>query len=113
VKYRKQDQNGDYVFGGGSVMLQNSPDTVAQAVLTRLKLYTKEWFLDTREGLDLGRILGSHTQGTRDSEVQQRILGTPGVTELLAYSSSMTGRKFSVATQVQTVYGIANITGTL
>ena len=100
---------GDYRFGQGSQFLANSPETVAQAVRTRLKLYAQEWFLDRREGLDLDAILGYATQGTRDHEIQQRILGTPGVLRLTAYGSQVVGRGFRVAAIVETLYGDTTI----
>lgn len=100
---------GDYVFGPGSRFLANSPETVAQAIRTRMRLFTNEWFLDKREGLEKENILGYGTQSTRDREVQQRILGTPGVRGFLSYSSSMSGRDFRVTATVDTVYGAVNI----
>jgi hypothetical protein len=52
MRYRKLDANGDYTFGGGSNdFLVNTPETVAQAVMTRLNLLQGEWFLDTTAGM--------------------------------------------------------------
>lgn len=109
MRYRMLTPTGDYQFGAGSYFMVNTPQCVAQAIRTRLALFTKEWFLDQREGLNLDNILGYGTQSTRDHEVQQRILGTPGVLRLTSYSSSMTGRAFAVAATVDTVYGPATL----
>lgn len=110
MRYRKMDANDDYVFGQSSFFLVDTPEAVAQAIRTRLRLFTNEWFLDKREGVDLDNILGYGTHDTRDYEVQQRILGTQGVLSITAYSSSMDGRDFSVAATVDTIYGSINIT---
>lgn len=113
MRYREMDANGDYQFMGFTPFLVDSPEAVAQAVLTRLQLYTKEWFLDSREGLDKDAILGYGTQGTRDQAIQQRVLGTPGVVRIVSYSSSVDEtRLFNVDMVLDTIYGQVTITRT-
>lgn len=113
MRYRQLSPTGDYIFGNGSNFLADSPQTVAQAVLTRLRLMVREWFLDLSEGLDLDQILGYGTQTTRDRQVQQRILGTPGVTQILSYSSKVSRRDFTVSATIDTLYGQINISEAL
>lgn len=112
MKYRALDAAGDYTISPKVQFLVNSPAAVAQAVDTRIRLTKGEWFLDNREGLDLGKILGVNTQSTRDFEIQQRILGTPGVTSISDYWSSSDGRALTVRVTIQTQYGATNFTGT-
>lgn len=105
---------GDYLFSGNSPFLVDSPEAVAQAVKTRLRLFSGEWFLDDRVGLDLNKILGNNTQSSRDYEVKRRILGTRGVRSIVSYSSQVTPqRRFVVEATVDTDYGYVNITETL
>ena len=61
--YRQLDDNGDYTFGSGLAnYYHNTPDGVAQAVQTRLKLWSGEWFLDITDGVPfMGGILGKYT----------------------------------------------------
>lgn len=117
MRYRKQDANGDYVFGGSANdFLVNSPDAVAQAVLTRLRLLQGEWFLDTTVGVPWSaQVLGKNTQGTADASIRSCILGTTGVTEITAYSSSLDSstRKLSVTVTIDTLYGATTIQTTL
>lgn len=107
MKYRQLDVNRDYQLG--FPFMVNTPDCVAQAVLTRLLLWRGEWFLDTREGTPyMQDILGHNTN--YDFEIQARILGTPGVTELINYSSNIDStRNLTVNAQIQTVYGQVTI----
>lgn len=107
MKYRQLDDNNDYQLG--FPFLVNSPDCVAQAIQTRLMLWRGEWWLDTREGTPyLQDILGHNTN--YDFEIQSRILGTPGVTELLNYSSNIDSyRNLTVNATVNTIYGQINI----
>lgn len=110
IRYRQLDSNGDYVFGQQAVFLHDSSAAVAQAILTRLLLWSGEWFLDLAEGTPYDTlILGYGTQGTRDAAVRERILSTPGVVGITKYDSSVVSRRMSVACDVQTQYGPASI----
>lgn len=112
MRVRALTSTGDYQVGTKAVFLVNTPQAVAQAIDTRLRLNKGDWFLDTTEGLDLSKILGVRTQSTRDLEVQSRILGTQGVTAITDYQSSVDGRAFTVVATVQTLYGATQFTGT-
>lgn len=111
MRYRKLSDTGDYVFGQGQANFYiDTPAAVAQAAKTRLLLLTQEWFLNVLDGTNYAqKILGVRTQGTRDQEVKQRILGTPGVQRLISYSSQVIDRRFSVQAKIQTVYGAATV----
>ncbi len=108
------DANGDYTFGRGvSEFLVNTPEAVAQAVGTRLKLITGEWFLDTAEGTPyLTNILGTGTGSIYDQTIKARILGTQGVISIDSYSSTLdtNTRALTVNASISTIYGIASIT---
>jgi hypothetical protein len=110
MKYRQLSKDKDYLFGQPAKFLQDTPQTVAQAIETRLALYVGEWFLDTREGLDKSQILGNNTSETRDIEIQNRILQTPGVDSLASYDSEVEDRSFTVVATVITKYGAINFT---
>jgi hypothetical protein len=115
MKYRKLDQNGDYQFGNSGEFFHNDPKGVAQAIETRLLLMTGEWFLDSNEGTAYNPgIVGYGTAATRDPAVIDRILGTPGVLEIVQYSSSVDkNRFFRVDALVSTIYGRTLVTSTL
>jgi hypothetical protein len=111
MRYRALDSDGDAQFGRSGIFLTNSPQAVAQAVLTRLKLWVGEWMLDNREGTDYSsKILGYGTQTTRDIEVQERILNTQGVKSILSYQSTVVNRVFSVSVTIDTDYGATTVT---
>lgn len=124
MRYRKLDANGDYSFGHGQGdFYRDQPEAVGQAALTRLKLFSGEWFLDITEGtpwggfplnqavVEQGRILGAHTQLTRDAAIKLRIIGTQGVSMLRSYASQTepNTRTFSVQAEIDTIYGRTTI----
>lgn len=110
MRYRALSPTGDFTFGQGKAnFLANSPATVGQAILTRLRLWTGEWFLDQTEGTPwLTSVLGRNGTGAADLAIQERILGTPGVVSIVSYSSYLNPatRRFTVSSvTVQTQYG--------
>lgn len=113
MKYRKLDANGDYTFGHGDADYHtDTPEGVAQAVLTRLRLRTGEWFLDTAEGTPYApAILGKHTRQSHDFALRRRVLETAGVNEIVDYESLFDGdtRGLSVHIRTGTVYGPASL----
>lgn len=117
MRYRALSASGDYTFGQSSAnFLVNSPATVAQAVLTRLKLMTGEWFLDVTTGTPYReKILGAHRLATADPTIRARILGTPGVEGLESYFSSYdpATRKLNVSATINTIYGQTDLTAAL
>lgn len=115
MRYRKLDENGDMQFGAGSANFYvDSPDAVGQAVLTRLRLLTGEWFLDLDEGTPWGQnILGMNTAALRDRAIRGRILATQGVTGIASYSSVLQNRNFTVSVVINTQFGQTPVQATL
>lgn len=111
MRLRQQDDNGDYVIG--KPFLQDSPELVAQLIRTRLRLWRGEWFADTSEGTPyFFEVLAERKGKNPDAVIRLRILGTPGVDELLAYSGSFDGttRKYTVTATVQTQFSKTPLT---
>lgn len=100
-------------FGHGSAdYLKDSPECVAQAVVTRLKLLRGEWFLDLLEGTPyVPAVFGKHTRQTYDFAVRERILDTQGVTAIDEYESVFDGetRRLTVTVRISTIYGSASV----
>ncbi len=116
MKYRKLDANGDYTLGTGSDFLVDSAAAVAQAVQTRLFLHTGEWFLDLTDGTPWRtEVLGKYTQQSYDAVIKARILDTPGVNQIVSYSSSFNAatRTLSVSVSLASVYGPVSVATTI
>jgi hypothetical protein len=117
VRYRKLDANGDYTFGHGqSDFFRDQPEAVAQAVKTRLELFTGEWFLDTSAGMPWRtKVLGKYTTTLYDFAIKQQITQTGGVLSLDSYSSNLdpNTRVLNVSAAISTIYGQATVETTL
>lgn len=109
MRYRELSATGDYVFGQGRAeFLVNTPQTVGQAVKTRLGLAVGEWFLDTQEGTQYAtQVLGTGTTTLYDQAIQERILGTEGVTSIAEYVSVLDrdNRALTISVLINTIYG--------
>lgn len=114
MRYRREDADGDYTFGSGDdAWLINSPEAVAQAVKTRFALWRGQWFLDTSEGTPWGQsVLGRQSPESYNLAIRQRILETRGVKSLLSFDTTVdtTTRRVRFVAEIDTIYGIAQVT---
>jgi hypothetical protein len=103
MRYRQLDAQGDYTVA--LPFLVNSPQCVAQAIATRLKLWQGEWYLDRTAGTPWRQsILGR--SANPDAFIKQVILGTQGVIALVSYNSSLSGRTLTVSGVVNSLFGL-------
>lgn len=113
MRYRKLDQNGDYVYGNGqNDFFKDTPETVGQAVKTRLLLWLEEWFLDVDEGTPwLQGVIGKHSELTRETVLRTRILNTQGVTQITSFDGVIDpeNRKLNLSVSIDTIYGETTI----
>ncbi len=108
--YRRLDSKGDYPFGRGKQDFIADTDAVAQAIKTRLLLLSEEWWEDQSDGTPLFQgVLGA--SGTPDNlnaadlVVQDRIINTENVTEIVEFTSSYVNRAYSIRCTVNTTFG--------
>lgn len=117
MRYRKLDENGDFSAGHGSAdFFVDQPEAVGQSVLTRLRLWTGEWFLDTDEGTPYSsQVLGAHRRQSAGPAIRMRVAGTGGVTEVSDFAADYDGdaRALTVTATVDTVYGETTVEGVI
>lgn len=112
MKYRRLDENWDYVFGHGQTDYLTGRDAVGQAIKSRLLLLYGEWWEDQEDGLPLfERILASSGSDENKRAVDiifaRRIGDTTGVINVGWYDSSFDRKKraYGFSCAVDTVYG--------
>lgn len=109
MKYRKQDANGDMVFGNGLLDFYiDSPEAVGQSVETRLKLWLGEWFVNVEDGTPYQtNVLGTNKSKSAPIAIRERIFKTPGVTEIVSfdYSIDANARSIAIRSTINTIYG--------
>ncbi|MFC8686309.1 hypothetical protein [Brevibacillus porteri] len=107
MRYRPLE-NGDYTMGKPFLV---DAAAVGQAIKTRLLLLQGEWWEQLDDGLPLFQnILG--TRGDQrelqqvDLLVQERILGTPNVANIVEFQSSYANRTYSFRGEAETTFGV-------
>lgn len=117
MRYRKLDADGDMVFGNGLVDFYiDIPEAVAQLVLTRLRLWVGEWFLDEQEGTPYSQaMLGVGKSSTIEPAIRNRIISTTGVTEIISLDVvvDQNRRTASINGEIDTIYGNTALVGIL
>ena len=74
------NSDGDWTFGRGRASYKKDSEQIRQSVVTRLRCFYGDWFLDVRDGIDWYALLGR--KGTENQilrEVEKRVLTTEGV----------------------------------
>jgi hypothetical protein len=72
--------SGDWRFGRGKASYLRRSDAIRQNVVTRLRSFTDDWFLDITAGLPWFALLGERNTERRIlREVEAEVLGTEGV----------------------------------
>lgn len=105
LKYRRQDANGDFVLGTGNDYHINSPAAVGQAVRTRLLLFQDEYHLDVTQGVPWSTEILGHGRTAYDTIIRETITSTPGVDQLVSYTSAVSDRTLTVNARISTIYG--------
>lgn len=109
MRYRKLTEDQDYTFGNGQMdFWRDVPEAVGQACETRLELWLGEFFLDIDEGTAyMQGVLGKHSKQDADVTIQDRALGTQGLSNISNYSSEVNpeNRGMTVGFNIDTIYG--------
>lgn len=117
MRYRRLNSDGDMTFGNQQMdFYRNSPETVAQAILTRLRLWKGEWFLDVVDGTPYQQAtLGTNKNKSIEPAIRSRILNTEGVSniESLTLTINPDSREASINAVVNTIYGQTAVQGIL
>jgi hypothetical protein len=80
MKVRRIDRNGDWTFGQGLSNYISRSEGVRQNVITRLKSFKNDWFLDVEANIDWYNILSNkNNEQTILREIERITLATEGV----------------------------------
>ena len=110
MKYRKLDENGDYVFGNNSYDYIEKAEAIAQAIKTKLYLFYGEWWEDISLGLPmfqsiLGQVSNNNLRQTVILLCAEQISLVEGVTSVDSISVDISARKLGLTIDVTTENG--------
>lgn len=110
MKYRKLDENGDYVFGNNSYDYIEKDEAIAQAIKTKLYLFYGEWWEDISLGLPmfqsiLGQVSNNNLRQTVILLCAEQINSVEGVISVDSISVDISARKLGLTIDVTTENG--------
>ena len=76
-------KDGDWIFGRGKASYKSKSDEIKQRVVTRLRLFTNDWFLDTSSGSPWTELFTSRTSEKKILQaVERSVMLTDGIRSL-------------------------------
>jgi hypothetical protein len=118
----KGDPNyGDIQFLNGDLVLLDSadpiqgPQEILQNVMINLRIFLGEWFMDNTLGVPWFQqiLVKNPDQGAIDAIIIKTITDTPGIIQLISYSSTIdtASRGMTIQFKAQTTSGTVNYNG--
>lgn len=107
MKVSALDNNGDWQFGRGKALYLTNQLAIQQCVLTRLKSFTNDWFLDKTAGIDwFGLLSNKNNLKTIENEIARVMSNTYGVLSIkqLTLDVNYKARYLKIIATVVTVY---------
>lgn len=106
--------NNDYSFGNGQADITTGLDECLQKCKTQLMQLRGEWFLDSRDGVPWGDVLGQRTdEQTLTDTVKRTLLAVDGVTSVTSLIINTTERTAFVIAKLGTDFGQTDFTQSL
>ncbi|KUZ98083.1 hypothetical protein WI40_13845 [Burkholderia ubonensis] len=94
MRVRRLDADGDWTFGRGRADYADRSESVAQRVVTRLRSFRGDWFLDLDHGIPwIERMERGNERERLESDIKRQILGTAGIARILAFDITINGAK--------------------
>tara|TARA_R100000655_G_scaffold15789_3_gene34819 strand:+ start:18662 stop:19018 length:357 start_codon:yes stop_codon:yes gene_type:complete len=77
------DENGDWTFGQGLAGYITGSEEIQQNLVTRIKSFKNDWFLDTDAYIDWFNLLSNrNTEETTKAQLSKTVLDTKGINTL-------------------------------
>ena len=102
------DSNSDWSFGRGKANYKTNDAAIGQNVVTRLKSFKNDCFVDTEANIDWISLLGrKDAKELIYSEVERVTLATEGVASIdrLQITQDVNTRKANIEMQITTLFG--------
>ena len=113
MRIRNLDANHDWTFGQGTGNYLTGNPAIGLNIETRILSWLGDCFFDTGAGIDWANRLGSKNQRQLlESDLRRIILQSYGVTGIVTFNTSVTGRAFSANYTINTIFS-ANYSATI
>jgi hypothetical protein len=103
---RRIDKDGDWTFGQNDANYISKGDEVRQNVVTRIRSFKYDWYMDTQAHIDWLNILSNlNNRQTIIREIERVTLDTDGVKDVLEISIvKLTQRNATITLRFTTIF---------
>lgn len=113
MRIRNLDANHDWTFGQGINNYLTGNAAIGLNIETRCLSWLGDCWFDTGAGIDWANRLGSKNQrALLEADLRRIILQSYGVTGIVSFNTSVTGRAFSASYTINTIFS-ANYSATI
>ena len=101
------DGTGDWIFGRHKASYKTNSNAIAQNVVTRLRLFLDDWYLDVDSGIPWIELLGTRGNETMiQRNIEKAVLQTEGVKSIsrLEVETNKNSRSISVILEYNDVF---------
>lgn len=103
--FRNLDSNHDFSFGRGLANYINGNAAIGLNIETRILSWVGDCFFDLAAGIDWANRLGSKNQrALLEVDLRRIILQSYGVTGIVSFDTTLTGRLFKASYTVNTIF---------
>lgn len=103
---RGLDSDGEWLFGRGQQDYARGKEAIILNIKTRLRSFANDCFFDQEAGIDwLNRLGNNNQRELLEADVQNQILNSFGVTNIVDFNSSLDSRKLTLNYTISTIDG--------
>ncbi|WP_299074728.1 hypothetical protein [uncultured Paraglaciecola sp.] len=103
--FRNLDSDGDWTFGIGKGNYVADNTAIGLNIKTRILSWVNDCFFDLDAGIDwINRLGRKDTRAILEADLRRIILQSEGVTGIVSFDSTLTGRNFTANYSVNTIY---------
>ena len=103
---RGLDGNGEWLFGRGQQDYARGKQAIVLNIKTRLRSFVNDCFFDQEAGIDwLNRLGNNNQRELLEADIQNQILNSFGVTNIVDFNSNLDDRKLTVNYTITTIDG--------
>ena len=103
---RGLDGSGEWLFGRGQQDYARGKQAIILNIKTRLRSFVSDCFFDQEAGIDwLNRLGNNNQRELLEADVQNQILNSFGVTNIIDFNSSLDVRKLTLNYTISTIDG--------
>jgi hypothetical protein len=105
MRVRRNDSNGDWMYGRSARDYATGEEAIRQNLVTRIKSFQNDWFLDAGAEIDWFDLLGRKgTQEEIKREVERVAVATDGVVKVDKLELIKLNRQATIRMEVTTIF---------